>query len=126
MYQTVLLADILGAMLLDWLIFFAVSVFAYACINVFGHLTGGDHATVTSSVLSMFSPVPFLLIIVGNMLYAAALFEGFKLTPFALPIALCIGLITADVYSVLVLHDPFTWRNVVGVVFVAFGIYFLH
>lgn len=111
--------------MLNWILFFFASVASYICIAVLGQLTGSNHATVGSAVLSLFKPIPFALLILGNIFWVAAVYYGFLNTRSAIPAVIAIGVITDFIYSVIFLNDPITFTHILGIIVIFVGIYLI-
>ncbi|GEM_PF-1265901 len=112
-------------MLATAFLFFVLSLITYTLVAWFGQLTGGSGGTFWQDVLSIFKPLPLLIIFVSNAFFAAALSMGFKLSPYAVPMAIAIGVIASFVYSTLFLGGTVTWVKIMGVVAILGGIYLL-
>ena len=106
-------------------LFFVLSLITYTLVAWFGQLTGGSTGTFWQDVLSIFKPLPLLIILVSNAFFAAALSMGFKLSPYAVPMAIAIGVIASFIYSTIFLGGVVTWVKVVGVGAILVGIYLL-
>ncbi len=112
-------------MILQWVLFFAVTVLAYIGISVFAQLSGGSSASVGQAFLSIFRPIPFAIIIFANMVFAIGVYYGLVLTRYAIPTMLAIGALTSFVYSLLFLGANVTATKIVGIVLVVAGIVLL-
>ena len=112
-------------MVLNWVSFFALSVVAYLLIGLFSQLTASGSTSLWQTALAEFRPLPLLVILAGNAIWAAGLYFGFKNTNLALPIAISIGVITGFVYSLLFLDATFTPLKLLGVALVLGGIFLM-
>lgn len=112
-------------MMLSALLFFILSFVTYFLIAWFGHLTGGSPGNFWQDVAEAFKPLPLFIILVSNFLFAAALSHGFKLTSYALPLSVAIGIIASFTYSVAFLHAAVTPLKLAGIAFILLGIYIL-
>lgn len=106
-------------------LFFALSFLTYTLFSVFGHLTGGSPGDFWQDILEVFKPLPLLLLVIGNVFFAAALSIGFKFTSHAIPSAIAIGVIASFIYSAVFLGGTVTWIKGVGILLILAGIYFL-
>ncbi|HRH24700.1 MAG TPA: hypothetical protein PK109_03905 [Candidatus Paceibacterota bacterium] len=112
-------------MILSAFLFFVLSFITYFLIALFGHLTGGAPGTFWQSLTAAFKPLPLLLILLSNLCFAAALWHGFKITAYAIPISIAIGVIASFTYSIAILHASVTPVKLLGVMLILLGIYFL-
>lgn len=106
-------------------LFFVFGVIAYALISLFGQMTGGEGKTLLDVALAAVKPLPLLVLIVGNIFFAMAIFTALTITPFAIPATIALGAIVAFAYSVLFLGGTVTLLKVFGVVLILAGIFFL-
>jgi uncharacterized membrane protein len=111
--------------MLNWLYFIGLCLIAYSLIALFGQLTTGNTQSAWHAGLSTFKPLPFVIIVLANAIWATAIYFGLKNASYALPIALSIGVLTTFVYSILFLHATFSAYKFVGAVFVVAGILLL-
>ena len=116
---------VLRDMVLNWLLFFALSFGAYILIALFGQLTAGESTTLWQVALAEFKPLPLAIILFANAVWATGLYFGFKNTNLALPIAISIGVVTGFVYSLLFLDATFTPLKLLGVALVLGGIFLM-
>ncbi len=112
-------------MVLDFLFFVLLSVATYTCISILGQLTGGTSMTLLQAATALFRPLPFVIMLVANVLFSTALFMGFQVTKFAIPAALACGVITSFIYSVVMLGGVVTVFRLGGVVLILAGIFLL-
>lgn len=106
-------------------LFATLSFIAYTFIALFGQLTGGVSETLLESMRPIFKPQALMVLLVGNIFFACAIFIGLKITAFAVPAAIAFGVIASFVYSVLFLGGAITAMNVLGVIFILIGIFLL-
>ena len=106
-------------------LFFVLSLITYFLFAWFGHMTGGSAGTFWQDVLEVLKPVPLIVLLVGNFFFAAAISIGLKVSPYAIPMAIAIGVLSSFVYSMLFLGGTFTWVKMLGVVVILAGIYLL-
>ncbi|MBY0110753.1 hypothetical protein K2Y00_01995 [Patescibacteria group bacterium] len=107
------------------ILFFVLSIVTYVLFAWFGHLTGGSPGTFWQDVFEVFKPMPLAILIVGNLFFAAAVSIGLKISPYAIPMAIAIGVIASFVYSMLFLGGTFTWVKTLGIGAILVGIYLL-
>ncbi len=112
-------------MVLSIIGFVALSFATYTLVAVFGQLTGGSTGTFWQDILAVFKPVPLLVLLASNLLFAAALSLGFRFTRDAIPMAIAIGVLASFVYSLLFLGSEATLTRLAGVVLILVGIYLL-
>jgi len=108
-----------------WLIFAVSMGIAYMGIALFGQLSGDKGTSALSAFLTALRPLPFLIITIANMFFALGLFYGFKVTRYAIPIAISSGVIISFLYSVFVMGTSITITKVIGVVTILVGIVIL-
>lgn len=113
------------SMIANVALFFVFGVIAYALISLFGQMTGGEGKTFLGVLLAAVKPLPLLMLIVGNIFFAMAIFTALKITPFAIPATIALGAIVAFFYSALFLGGTVTLLKVFGVVLILAGIFFL-
>lgn len=106
-------------------IFFVFSFVTYLLIALFGHLTGGNPGSFWQAVVAVFKPIPLLIILISNLSFAMALWYGFKLTPYAIPASIAIGILASFAYSVVVLHAVVTPMKLFAIALILIGIYLL-
>ncbi len=106
-------------------LFLVFSFAAYLLIALFGHLTGGSPGTFWEDVAAVFKPIPLLILLASNLLFAAALSHGFKVTPYAIPASVAVGILASFAYSATILHASVTPLKILGIVLILVGIYFL-
>ncbi len=111
--------------MVNWMLFAVFNVLAYICISAFGQLGGGSSTTAIGAALSTFKPLPFALLVLGNIFWSAGVYFGLRNTSNVIPIAITIGVLTSFIYSALLFGSAFTWVRGLGVVVVLFGIYLL-
>lgn len=112
-------------MVLTAILFFVLSFITYFLLAWFGQLTGGGPGDFWADVRSVFAPVPLAILLFSNFLFAASLSIGFKITPFAIPMAVAIGVVASFVYSLLFLGGVVTWMKILGVAAILVGVYLL-
>lgn len=112
-------------MIVSAAIFFVFSFITYLLIALFGHLTGGSPGNFWQDVGEAFKPIPLLIILVSNFFFAAAISYGFKLTPYAIPASVAIGILASFTYSVAVLHAVVTPMKLLAIALILIGIYLL-
>jgi drug/metabolite transporter (DMT)-like permease len=109
----------------NWLWFAVLGIAAYVIISLMGQLAAGDSRSGVGAALRLFTPYAFITLIIGNALWAMALYFGLKETRAAIPALIAIGVITASFYSYIFLGDGVTIQRIFGVILVLTGIYFL-
>lgn len=112
-------------MILSAALFALFSVLAYICISVFAQMTGGTSTSLMQAALLALRPIPILILILGNVFFAMAVFSGFGWTRFSVPAAIAVGVVTAFVYSALFLGGTVTVTKVLGILLILLGIYLL-
>jgi hypothetical protein len=120
--------SILGSdkvVILNWGLFAITGITAYVLLSMFGHLGGGSGSSALGAALAAFKPIPFLLLIVGNVLWGVAVFFGLQNTRYAITATVALGVITSFLYSVIALDNAVNWVRLIGVALVLSGIYFL-
>ena len=114
-------------MLLNWILFVALGSLAYVGLSLMGQLSGGAATSSLSAALNLFkNPYALLALIVGNALWAVALYWGLRETKLALPMLIATGDVVGFVYAALVFGAEVTTVRVVGLVIIMVGIYLLH
>ncbi len=116
---------ILFEMILPTALFLVLSFAAYLLISLFGHLTGGGPGSFWEDVRAVFMPVPLLILLASNLLFAAALSHGFKVTPYAIPASVAVGIIASFAYSATVLHASVTPLKLFAIAIILVGVYLL-
>ena len=112
-------------MILNWVLFlFLVSV-AYVGITYVGHLTAHESASVTKTLLRLFKPSILLPMILATMAFNASLYYGFLATPFALSVAVSIGVIISFLYSIFMMGAGVSAPNLLGVALIIVGIFLI-
>ena len=111
--------------MLNWFYFTVSAVLAYVSLSLFGKLSGGSATSALGSVFATFKPTAFFFLIVGNVLWAVAVFFGLRGTPYALPATIAIGIITSFFFSVVVLGTSITIYRLLGIVVILLGVYLL-
>ncbi|MEK9161032.1 MAG: hypothetical protein AAB440_03305 [Patescibacteria group bacterium] len=106
-------------------LFFVLSIITYLLVSWFGHLTGGSPGNFWQDVLQVLKPIPLLILFVSNFFFAAAVSIGLKVSPYAIPMAIAVGVIASFIYSMLFLGGTFTWVKMLGILAILVGIYFL-
>ena len=109
----------------DWLLFALTSVVAYVFITMFGVLGGGAGTSIVSAALDTFKPIPFILLLLGNVVWGVAIYLGLRQTTDAIPIAIVIGVVVSFLYDVMFMQTAVTWMHMLGLVLVLVGIYLL-
>lgn len=109
----------------NWVAFVVFGVLAYLFISMFGHLGGGNSPSAMSAAMATFRPIPFLLLVAGNLLWGVAVFFGFRVTNHAIPVAIAVGLVVSTLYSIVVLESTATLLRVLGLIVVVLGIYLI-
>lgn len=109
----------------NWFAFAIVSIVAYALISAFGQLGGGSGTSALDAALATFKPLPFVLLLAGNILWGVAIYYGLRVTREAIPAAISFGVVTSFIYSTVALGAPVTLLRAVGVVVILSGIYLL-
>jgi multidrug transporter EmrE-like cation transporter len=95
----------------------------YCIIALVGQLLSGTQAT--SAWLAFrggFAPIPAILVIATNPIFGLALYYGFSVSRFAIPMILAIGACTSFVYSVAFLGATFTLTKLAGLMVICIGI----
>jgi len=106
-------------------LFFVSGVIAYLFISFFGQITGSGTKTIIDAVRAVLKPLPLLVLLIGNVFFAITVFSGFKVTQFAIPAAIALGVIVSFFYSVFFLGGTVTALKAFGVVLILAGIFFL-
>lgn len=113
-------------MLLHALIFVSLGIVCYTIISIVAQLLGAQPYTSTwAAFVGGFALLPAVLIVITNPIYGVALYHGFHLSRFAIPMILVIGAITSFVYSVIFLGASVTLTKVLGLLLAVAGIVLL-
>ena len=110
---------------LNWVLFGITGILAYVFLSMFGQLSGGTATSALGAALAAFKPIPFLFLVVGNVLWGVAVFFGLRNTSYAIPAAIAVGIMTSFVYSVVALDSSVTWTRLLGLAVVLLGIYLI-
>lgn len=114
-----------GRMFFQWFAFGIVTVIAYCGIAFFAQMTGGSSTGAWQAFVAIFSPIPFFIILVANMLFSVGIYYGFTVTRYTIPIATAIGAVTTYIYSIVVLGASVSVLKMVGIVVIIAGIVLL-
>jgi uncharacterized membrane protein len=87
----------------------------------------GDKAYTSTyeAFIGGFAVLPALVLLASNPLYSVALYHGFSLSRFAIPMILAIGICTSFLYSLIFLGATFTLTKLLGLVVICAGIILL-
>jgi len=97
----------------------------YIIIATIGKLTGGSAESAFDSIKRVYRPLALVLMLVGNSLFALALFYGFQVSSNAMTMAISIGIITTFIYSVFLLGVEITPAKIAGVILAVVAVYLL-
>ncbi len=111
--------------MMSWVYFIGIAIVGYVGIAIFNRMVGGDAASFIEAVKNTFTPVPFVVMVVSNVLLGGAVYYGFLSTQSAIPIMISIGVMVAFVYSVVFLGIEVTALKILGLLFIMLGIYLL-
>ena len=112
-------------MVLHWIFFASLVALAYIGISYVGQMTGGESPSVGHTILKMFNPVIFAVLIVANTTFSASLYYGFLVTSTAISVAVSIGVIVSFSYSVVIIGAAFSFIKIFGVFLILSGIYLI-
>jgi drug/metabolite transporter (DMT)-like permease len=113
-------------MALNWILFVVFGALAYATLSLMGQLSGGAAHSAVDAGLNLFkNPYALAALVVGNALWAVALYYGLREAKLALPALFAIGVVTGFVYSMLFLGAEVTMWRICGAVLILAGIYLL-
>jgi hypothetical protein len=107
---------------MNWLLFLLIGVLAYAALSLMGQLSSGDAKSALDAALRLFSPYALVALVIGNALWAIALYFGLKETNAAIPALIAVGVITSFVYSALLLGSEVTIQKIAGLAAILIGI----
>lgn len=112
-------------MALQWILFFGTAIVTYIGISLFAQFSGGNSSSALQAFFSAIRPLPLAILIIANMFFALAIYYGFSITRYAVPIALAIGAMTSFLYSVVVLGTSVSALKVIGIIAIVTGIVLL-
>ena len=111
--------------MLNWTLFGASAIVAYGFLSAFGQLGGGSGTSGFGAAMATFKPLPFVLLVLGNVAWSVAIYYGFQNTKFAIPAVIAVGVITSFLYSVLFLGSSATATKMFGVGVILLGVYLI-
>ena len=106
-------------------VFVISAVAAYVGISLFAQLSGGQSASSWDAFLSPIGLIPLVVMVVANMFFALAIYRGFLVSRYAIPMCIAIGAITSFAYSVIFLGAEISSVKMVGVAVTIVGIILL-
>jgi uncharacterized membrane protein len=110
-------------LMLHWATFVTFGIFSYTLISLFAQLVGDKPFTSTyAAFIGGFAIIPALVLLASNPFYAVALYHGFAISRFAIPMLIAIGVITSFLYSLVFLGATFTFTKLAGLVVICAGI----
>ena len=111
----------------NWGVFILLGVIAYTLISYFGMVTSTAPASSPLSVVkSIFThPAGLIAMIVGNLLFAVAMYFGVTLTPFALSIMYATGAMTGFAYTWMTDRPDINSVQLLGIALIIGGILLL-
>jgi hypothetical protein len=109
-------------MLLNSALFVTLGICTYTIIALVGQLLGASQTSAWGAFINGFSPIPALIIVATNPLFGLALYYGFSVSRFAIPMILAIGACTSFFYSLLFLGATFTLTKLLGLFVIFAGI----
>lgn len=112
-------------MLSQWLLFAMLTVVAYIGISIFSHLSGGQAMSAWQALLSAFRPIPLMVIVGANAIFAVGFYNGLTISRYALPVMLSIGVLTTFAYSLIFFGAHLSIPKVLGLALVLCGIVLL-
>lgn len=113
--------------LATWGVFIVFGIVAYTLISYYGMVTSNAQAGSPLEIVSgiVTHPAGVFAMIVGNLLFAVALYYGFQLTPSALSIMYATGVITGYAYTYVTGRTEVSGLHLLGVLFIILGIWLL-
>ena len=112
-------------MILQWILFLGTAIITYIGIALFAQLSGGNSATSWQAFFSGIRLIPLIIGTVANMFFALAIYYGFTITRYAIPITIAIGSITSFAYSIVVFGTKVTVIKILGIILTIAGIVLL-
>lgn len=111
--------------MMQWALFVVVTIVAYVGISLFAQLSGGSSTNAWQAFFSAVRPLPLVVMVVANMFFALAIYFGFAVTRYSIPIAIALGAVTSFMYSILVLGAQLSALKGLGVMLAVAGIILL-
>jgi multidrug transporter EmrE-like cation transporter len=112
-------------MILNTLLFALLGILTYSIVALVGQLLGTNQPSAWEAFKHGFAPLPALIIVATNPLFGVALYYGFSVSRFAIPMILAIGVATSFLYSLAFLGATFTFTKLAGLLAIFAGILLL-
>ena len=111
--------------MMNWFLLVTLSIATYVCISFVGYLTNASSVSVWGAIQKLFDLKILALILISNIFFVSALYYGFLEIPFAITVAIIIGVITSFIFSVMVYGVQVSFVHGIGLFFTLIGIYLL-
>jgi hypothetical protein len=102
-------------MFLHWLSFAAATIATYVGISLFAQLAGANSTSALQAFLSGLRPLPLIVLVIANMFFGLAVYLGFALTRYSIPMTITGGVIVSAAYSVLFLGAGVSLWKLAGI-----------
>ena len=111
--------------MMNWLLAILATITSYTLFSIFGLRTGNAQSFLQALLAPISNPLNFALILSGSIGFGLATYYALKVSTFAIPAVISLGVIVAFVFSLLFTHGELTYSKVLGVCLIIAGVWFI-
>ena len=110
---------------MNWLFAIFATITSYTLFSIFGMRTGNLSTLKQTLLAPVSNPIDFSLVMFGSIGFGVATYYALKVSPFAIPSVISLGLIVSFIFSVAFTQGEINSYKLLGLGAIIIGVWLL-